>query len=614
MLEEIIIEIKNKIDKILNDYQNELLKTESEFKKQEIVKEKINKILSEYSNSKVINFDLLDYVIKILSKKGVEFENINYKGLYDVRKELVVNFPDRVSSIDSKFDNLINILKSYMMRDVKEYQNLKREISKYTSEIDKYRKLKKVIDKVQIGNIISVEEIKLLDEISNFYYDSLEELYIFIVKNNFNQMQKAIDIEKRKVKERALNEKLRKAREEAERVSSVNNDKEKASTKVNVVEHVLNEEEKKLINNVQDIIRENDISDKTFLQLMTGENIMNILEFVDSIGDAKNNIALVLNDIILPLINSGEIKNVEEILNAYISKYELVKKEEELLKRKYDIEYKLNSINRGDILLNYKKAQKIINTELEKSQIGKYFGYLSTLTASLNALKFAIYDDEIFGTELFESTYHELLERLKEVESVTFDEPDDKKDEFLDSREFYNGATNLIFFPTGIDFSKQIDEDETLQQPHKKRVLHGLKKLSLDDNIFSSSRHKIKDDNIEKYKTLRRYKGTDYRIVYKVSRASGLEKIFGKKMNVIFALNVGYGATSEKVDFYNEAKNTYDTVESEITEIINILNSDNEQEIRELIDIQLSKLEKYIKACTDGYVDSASIKGGGHNE
>ena len=254
MLEEIIIEIKNKIDKILNDYQNELHKTESEFKKQEIVKEKINKILSEYSNSKVINFDLLDYVIKILSKKGVEFENINYKGLYDVRKELVVNFPDRVSSIDSKFDNLINILKSYMMRDVKEYQNLKREISKYTSEIDKYRKLKKVIDKVQIGNIISVEEIKLLDEISNFYYDSLEELYIFIVKNNFNQMQKAIDIEKRKVKERALNEKLRKAREEAERVSSVNNDKEKASTKVNVVEHVLNEEEKKLINNVQDII------------------------------------------------------------------------------------------------------------------------------------------------------------------------------------------------------------------------------------------------------------------------------------------------------------------------------------------------------------------------
>ena len=614
MLEEIIIEIKNKIDRILNDYQNELHKTESEFKKQEIVKEKVNKILSEYSNSKVINFDLLDDVIKVLSKKGVEFENINYKGLYDVRKELVVNFPDRVSSIDSKFDNLINILKSYMMRDVKEYQNSKREISKYTSEIDKYRKLKKVIDKVQIGNIISVEEIKLLDEISNFYYDSLEELYIFIVKNNFNQMQKAIDIEKRKVKERALNEKLRKAREEAERVSSVNNDKEKVNTKVNVVEHVLNEEEKKLINNVQDIIRENDISDKTFLQLMTGENIMNILEFVDSIGDAKNNIALVLNDIILPLINSGEIKNVEEILNAYISKYELVKKEEELLKRKYDIEYKLNSINRGDILLNYKKAQKIINTELEKSQIGKYFGYLSTLTASLNALKFAIYDDEIFGTELFESTYHELLERLKEVESVTFDEPDDKKDEFLDSREFYNGATNLIFFPTGIDFSKQIDEDETLQQPHKKRVLHGLKKLSLDNNILSSSRHKIKDDNIEKYKTLRRYKGADYRIVYKVSRATGLEKIFGKKMNVIFALNVGYGATSEKADFYNEAKNTYDTVESEITQIINILNSDNEQEIRELIDIQLSKLEKYIKACTDGYVNSASIKGGGHNE
>lgn len=593
-------EINKKLTEILTNHQKELDEIESKFKKHEFTCESVNQILKKYKDSNIINFDLLDVIIDELSKQGLKFENINYRELYEIRQDLLSNFSDRTASIDSVFDDLMKKLNLYIMNQTREYEKIRRSIYSCKSEIEKYKKIKKLISNIQSGEIITEEEVRFLDEISNSYDfldEYIEELYIIITKNNSYQMQKAMDNAREKARTRILDSKLKV--EELKSVPTVNKIEVENKPKI-VIE--LTDKEKRLVRIAQDIIAENDISDKSFLTMIEGLNPYEILYFAGE-GDLKKNIALVLNDIILPNINNGKVKDIEKLLLSYISKY--------------DICYKLSMLNKFDILSNVQNAEDIINEfdKLDKSQKLVYSGYISNLSDQLKELKDIIYDDELFQSELFNSTYNNFLRSLNELEKIKSDKSINLGNEYYAAKEFYNnGACNFIYFPEGINFSEIIDNDDMLQENHKKLVLSGLKKLTLDDNILTSSRHKIKDDDKEKYKKLRRFRQSDFRIVYMVSRAEGLEKVFGRKMNVVFALDVGYGETSDKSDFYNHSKKVYDISENEINKVIEILNSNDTERINKLIDIQLSKLEEYIMSCNNNSIGTTYVKGGAMNE
>lgn len=593
-------EINKKLTEILTNHQKELDEIESKFKKHEFTCESVNQILKKYKDSNIINFDLLDVIIDELSKQGLKFENINYRELYEIRQDLLSNFSDRTASIDSVFDDLMKKLNLYIMNQTREYEKIRRSIYSCKSEIEKYKKIKKLISNIQSGEIITEEEVRFLDEISNSYDfldEYIEELYIIITKNNSYQMQKAMDNAREKARTRILDSKLKV--EELKSVPTVNKIEVENKPKI-VIE--LTDKEKRLVRIAQDIIAENDISDKSFLTMIEGLNPYEILYFAGE-GDLKKNIALVLNDIILPNINNGKVKDIEKLLLSYISKY--------------DICYKLSMLNKFDILSNVQNAEDIINEfdKLDKSQKLVYSGYISNLSDQLKELKDIIYDDELFQSELFNSTYNNFLRSLNELEKIKSDKSINLGNEYYAAKEFYNnGACNFIYFPEGINFSEIIDNDDVLQENHKKLVLSGLKKLTLDDNILTSSRHKIKDDDKEKYKKLRRFRQSDFRIVYMVSRAEGLEKVFGRKMNVVFALDVGYGETSDKSDFYNHSKKVYDISENEINKVIEILNSNDTERINKLIDIQLSKLEEYIMSCNNNSIGTTYVKGGAMNE
>ena len=590
-----IEEINKRLDEILEKLQNELDALQTKFNEQTHINKVIGQVLNQYKSLKTIDFDLLEDIINTLSINGIKFENINYKELYQIKQDLLIDFSDRTSSIDSLFDDLMKKLDLYVINQTREYAKLRHDIAFNNSEIEKYRKSKKLTDKIQVGEIITEEEMKLLDEISDgFLSEYIEELYILITKNNSYQMQKVINKARKDAKDRAIKLKMNN--------SKVNNRQEFRNEPTPITkEHILSDKEKKLINIAQNIIMENDISDKSFLTMVDGLNPIEILSYVDD-GDIKKNIALVLNYVVLPLINSGKVGNIEKLLSGYIFKY--------------DVRYKLDMLNRNDIMLNMQKAEDIINkfNELDNLHGSTYFGYISVLIDAYNNLKDAIYDDELFNSELFNFVYSEFLSILSNTESLELNISNDSNDEPLNSTKFYDGATNFIFFPEGIDFSEIIDDNSRLQGNHKNAVLNGLKKLSKDENILTSSNHKIKDANIERYRKLRRFKGNEYRIVYMVSKAEGLEKLFGRKMNIIFALDVGYGDTGDKSDFYSHAKRIYDKSENEINNAIKIFNSDDMNEINKLIGIQLSKLEEYIKSCQNNNIGTTHIKGGTQDE
>lgn len=581
-------EINEKLNKLLIDHQKKLDEIEFSFKEYEFIIESVNQILKRYNDSSSIDFDLLDTVISKLSNQGLEFENINYRELYEIRQDLLVNFSDRTEYIDSIFNDLMQKLNLYIMNQTREYAKFKRTIYSCKNEIERYNKIKKLIEHIQSGKIITQEEIQSLDEIYDFLDEYIEELYILIAKNNYYQMKKTIDIEREKARTKILDSRLKAEEPKPAPITRKTEDKPKITIE-------LTEKEKNLVKIAQDIIAENDITDKSFLTMMEGLNPYEILSFVSE-GNLKKNIALVLNDIILSDINSGKTKDIEKLLLSYISKY--------------DICYKLSMLNKHDIISNIQNAEDIINdfNKLDKSQKVMYSGYVSNLSEHLSELKDIIYDDELFHSELFDSTYDSFLVTLDELKKIQLNQSINKNDEYHDAKDFYSDSYNFIYFPDNVNFSEIIDNDDTMQENHKRSILSGLKKLALDDNILTSSRHKVKDENIERYRHLRRFRQNDFRIVYMVSRAEGLEKTFGKKMNVVFALDAGYGARSDKSDFYNHSKKVYDISEDEINKAIKILNSNDADQINKLVGTQLSKLEDYIMKCNSNSIGIGGAK------
>lgn len=610
-LESIKLDFENKI----NDLRSKSEQLTSDFNQFVELNSKIEKFLEKYDSLKVFDFDLLDEFISYLPGNNIIKDDINYRQLYEIREDLKNNFLDRLAEIDKIFEDLINKIKIYFSNYTKEYKNKLRSKNKLDFELENYERIYELVSKIINKDLISEEEIKLLDKELDLNDSDRLKLYLYIVSNNADSLHLMVEKAKKKQNEKRTIDLLKNKDasdlkpEISEQIKTPENkDKKMQPTKAELGEFKaveFGEDTKKLLVAAKQIIQENNATDNEFLSTLDGLLPEENIYFIDDFKNPEEKIAIILKEKILPSIEqeTASEKDAKKLLSLYIDKYDEIKKSK-------SISYKLQSVNKAFMLETIEKVENMLQF-YEKHKIDpdiiNLSGYYSILQERYNDFIYSIKDDDLFNSGLYTDTYDDLIKAIDEIQ-IRYDvqEKDKEVEAIQSNNDFYVGANNFIIFPDGVDFNEQIDEDKTLNDSYKKKILNGLRQLSTDESILSSSRHKIKDQD-EKYAKLRSFKGKDYRIIYRVSRATGLEKFYGKKMNAVFVIKVGYGSTSEKEKMYQSAKNMYDKTFDQVEKIIEVLNSDNLEAIKKITDNQLIKLDDYIKSCNAVHDKSSSI-------
>lgn len=617
MVDSILEELKNTLQQrlyILKEKQKQLLDEINEYIN---LSNSIRSFLNNYTKTGEVDFNLLENSKIILSDLGFLDEKVNYKELQIIRDDMVKNdcFFEEVSSINNIFATLINKLKSFSNSYVNEYKQKVRQKYEVESLIGNINEIFRIISKIENDEIIYEKDFLILDEmLQELKEEERAKLYTYIIINNADIFQKKIKLEKeKKAKERLKRIRKKRTKEITEIISETEEENIEVSDVLetsNEKSYQLTDEEQDLVKKAQCIIDENDMPDDDFLKVMVGLNYYQMLDYIDDTKNPEQSIAMILSKEILPKIYDGTIKNIKEILELYISKYNKIIQEKSISSRllRLDKKYILDTIIEAENIIKYYELHK------DDPNFVYALGYYSVLKNHLIDLKCSIEDDELI--DMIDESYILVLDDINEFKKLVNNESD-KSDDLQKAYDFYKGASNLIVFPDGINFSEQIDDDPSLNFSHKQKILKGLETLSKDTGILSSSRHKVKKigDN-ESYKKLRSYRSTDYRIVYRVSEAKGLEKLYNKKINVVFPIKVFYGATDNKDSAYADATKLYDTTVDEIENLIEVLNSDDIDMILEIVDKQMNLIKQYIDSCDQNYDVSSGmgVKGGSENE
>ena len=574
----------------------------------------IKEFLNEYEKTKTLNFDILRGFENYLIENHVYKTGIDYTELLTIKAELNKTFPGRTFDFDKEIDDLLKKMPSVLKTSINEYRRYVTEKRMAMDRIDELNKIKRVIKKMEAGHdILSFDEINLIENLDISDEERLE-LYSHVVNNNSKLMCEALSKRKEEAKKRELEEVRKRKKENIK--PSVNKE-----PKPVISEYSLSEKEKNLLNYARHIIKENDITDKSFLAAVEGCTPLEIYEFLYDYGDATNNIALVLNDVIIPKINDRTLSNIEEVLHKYVSSYSEIK-------RNNNIPCKLKNANMGNILEVIQKAEDLIEYYNEnEDELGKtMIGYFNLLKQALHDVEFSVLDDDVFATSLFFDTFTDLENSVNNIENLiknfekTTDESD-KSEEFYTAEDFYKGSNSIIFFPPGVNLSEQIDEDGSLESVDKKRVLSSLKKFCNKEKAYLGAMHShhVSDhDNIDLYRKLKSFRTEEYRIFYRVLSAPILEKIYGKKLDILFVFKVGYGEMDKKKkDRLNKAAKTIYLASSDyISQINSILKSNDIEKIKALVNEQFDKMNDYIKASSIGQGTPSSIgsKGGSEDE
>lgn len=619
--------LKANLQKQIEICKSSYEKVLKEVEKVMLLHETIEKFMVLHSKTNDYNFDLFDNIdLEELSKfkKNSDYtiQNIDYyKYLLEIKSELEKNnFGDRTKDIDDELNKLIENLNLFLSQYLKIYKTLILTKEKIKNELKSFEGQDKVIGKILNEELVTEEELTELEKL-DIDKEKLLEIVLFAVRNNLKLMKENIELiqvqQSKKIieRKRKTNNKTQTFQKELsdEKVEELDTKTEELKP-IKDIETIstsdLTISEKELIKTVKELIHSKTAvnNNKEFLQTLIGLSPEEILNYLDSYQNPEQKILIVLNDIIIPKIEKGEITNVKEILQLYLDKYNQLADRKKLPNR-------LASINKQYMQQVVEKAQGMLKSYESKTEVPRdLIGYYSILSENLADFLTVIEDDELFESTMLEEIYTQLEKSVVTIENLSKKILDTSKDLTL-TEELYDGANNFLIFPGEINFSKQIDDDDALDIHSNKKIFNGLKQLSVEEDLFTSSRHKVKDTN-PKYQKLRRYKGTDYRIVYRSSRALGLEKIFGKKMNVIFLINTGYGAKDGKERFYKKSKNIYDSVFDEIEKTIAILNSDNYGEIRKIVQKQMYKMQEFIDSCGFEYEKSSGRgpKGGNNNE
>jgi len=537
LLNDLANDIISKIDIVINELEIKLNELSKELDILDNFRTNTAGIINDYSKTQTIDLPVLNECLMYLRDKGKITDSIDYEKFYSIRNELSVDFPEKTKEIEKKFENLMQQLNSYVMKSIVDYQKIRKNMQLVNEKYDLYKKLKTIITKITNGQLVTDEEINLLDEIRYFYDKSYIELYALAVKNNYIRMNEVIFSEKNRIKhEMKSNVKSRvKTRRKKK-------DKPKETIEeVTIKEDLFDEELKQLYKRAKQIVSSHDISNKEFLALVDGLDALEMIDYISDFGDELDNIALILNDVILKAIDEKNYEDAKEIISLYLEEYERCRQIEEQIQTEQTIEdsyetikRKLSKIKNGDTIFNNLSEIEEFIKEIEEDRDNNFYnmyGYIMELKQLISDIKDLILDDELLDSDLLYEYADDLANKYRNLQNQLNE--NNKEENNIDEEDtyekqvsnFYDGACNLIVFLDNVDFSKQIDDDKRLKFEHKKRVLHGLEDLSKDEEILSSSRHKVKDYDVNRYRQLRSYKSPEYRIIYKVSRAEGLERI-----------------------------------------------------------------------------------------
>lgn len=583
----------------------------------------IKEFLNEYEKTGNFNFSMLVGFENYFIENHVYKSGVDYNELVSIKLELDKNFPGRIFDIDKELDDLLRKMPSVLRTSINEYRRYVTEKRMAMDRIDELNKIKRFIKKIEDGyDILSSNEISLIERLDINEEERLE-LYSYVVTNNSKLMLEILN-RRKEADKKAAKEAERRKLEEARKRNVEDKQAEQSNSvepKPVMSEHSLSEQEKSLLNYARYIIKENDITDKSFLVAVEGCTPLEIYEFLYDYGDATNNIALVLNDVIIPKINDRSLNNIEEVLHKYVSTYSEIK-------RNNSIPCKLKNANMQDVLEVMQKAENLIEyykeneEELSKTMIG-YFNSLKNL---LHDVEFSILDDEVFATSLFLDTFADLKEAVDYIEKLMnsnkkTNDDDKLEEDVYTAEDFYKDSNSIIFFPPGVNLSEQIDEDGSLESVDKKRVLLSLKKFCNKEKAYLGAMHShhVSDhDNIDLYKKLKSFRTEEYRIFYRVLSAPILEKIYGKKLDILFVFKVGYGEMNKKKKdrLNNAAKTIYLASSDYISQIDTILKSNDIEKIKALVNEQFDKMNDYIKESSirQDVPSSIGSKGGSEDE
>jgi len=544
-----------------------------------------NAFIKEYELSHRFNFGILQDCKQYLIDQKI-IDDINYKKLQFIKEELEVNFPEKVSGINDNFEKLEHNLRIFLRDYPKKYKLIIKEKTNIEYKIQKYQGILDIINKLLNGEIFSEDIYDVIDNMQGIEPEDKEEIYHYITIKGFEIIASLISDEKKKQNELTKKKIIIESRKNNNRHQTRTINPEILAVPVNKpLEHSTSETELKLLNQAQKIINENNVEDTSFIKTLIGLNCMEMLEYIDVFKAPEQKLAIILKEKVIPLLERGKLENSEMVLKSYISKYNLIKELN-------TPEKKLENIGKSYMLQTITLAQEIIKNYENNQNNVNLAGYYSCLKTALDDMYEAIKSNEICNSYYLDEIWESLKKAVSDMSAAL---ENGSMTGYEDDKVLYNGANNIIVFMDGIDLSKQIDDNKTLNSSHKKKVLNGLENMINDANILTSSNHHVKDTT-KKYDCLRRYKAHDYRLVYRVSSAAGLSKIYGRPMNVIYPIMVFYGATDDKKDDYKKSKQIYDSVSQDIERNITIMNSNDYKKISQIVKEQAIKMKKFIES------------------
>lgn len=585
MLNDILYEIKNKYEKDIDTLSDNVVALQNSLNDEININSAIRNFIEEYRSSHKINFDILEPYRKLLIERGI-IEDKDYKNLIKVKEELEVDFPEKTIKIKEELSKLVNSCNSYSMNHTKKYQLIVKEKSNFEYIASGKKEELSNINMLLEGKIFDENIYDTINDIPYIKPEEKEEIYFNITLNGIKTFNSYISMEAKKQEEYKKQKMLNEARKvNRKRKQNIELDKKVNHSEENLVG--LSDEELDLIKRAEKIVNENNTENDAFLKTLVGLDYIEMLDYIEGTKNVEEKIAIVLKQQLIPQLKAGKLVNAKKVLETYISKYNFIKESN-------IPENKLKRVGKEYVLQTMDMAKNMLQN------LNKEGGYYSYIEKPLLDMEYAIESDEVLNDPYFDELYDTLKNAINYVSELMNSnniEQEQNSEKQVSDLEFYGKDTNnLIIFADGIDLSKQIDENETLNFSHKKKVLKALEKMSKDPNILITSNHKVKDNiNKDKYKFLRSYKSSDYRIVYRVFAASGLSKLYGKKMNVVFPIRVFYGATDEKDADFKKAKQMYGTVHKEIEKYIEILNSDDYDDIKDIVSEQKKKIDKFIK-------------------
>lgn len=607
----ILQSLKDEQKKVKDNFE----KFESESNEYKEVSKNVVEFLRKQSIDNEIDFELLDKFIDYLVKEEYLPEKKDYKKLQQLKLKLMADFADRTEKIDKEFSQLLSVCERIKNEQVSKAKNFQRKSYKYKSDLEYYTQVEAILKSISEEKFISTDELKVLKEYmdtKNFADDEdavqlFQEIIVHnaaVLENQYNQVlanieakRKAKEKQKKKVKKETKKQKSEQGvtTEHHQTVKTPAADvvkKEKKPKEKKEKQFKLDLKDKRFkeaYDRVYELLETSFEANEVFLSFVVTENLdfESALIMVDAIGDPLTNIKSLLEEKVMPAIEAGEVDAYKELLFLYLEEYDKYVE-------KLDWKKKLQDNDNSELAKMVQEGKQLLdvceqNNLLERINMLK--GYLMPVENRVNAVLEHVLSGKPLDDNLLKESEQELSGMLPALRRVV--EPYIPKDE--SELGVYKNASNLILLPENVSLDEMIEKEGQNDPNALAIVVNGLETLANDENIIVTYAHRVQH-NREKTEIKSHRKG-DWRIFYKVTKADNLEKVFHKKMNAIYIVDIGFGSNDGKTKsrMVDRAYNASVEREAEFDKFVEILNSDDLDKTMDLLVKQTAKFKEYVK-------------------